>query len=172
MPQIRTAADGTLVIIRPIAAADLALEQEFVDSLSPSTGYMRLMSSRRPTLEELRRFTDIDTEREYALIAIIMVKGRELQIGVARYVKDDSTPGDAEFAIVLRDDWQKRSLGTELLIKLVDAAKRHGVQRLVGATLAQNAGMLALARKMGICLKPDLHSATVINLTADVISAE
>src|SRR6267378_5230974 len=104
------AADGTVITIRPICAADLALEQEFVNGLSAPTGYQRLMSGRRPSLEELKRFTDIDYERELALIAIAPIQGRERQIGVARYVKL-SSPGDAEFAIVLSHDWQGRGLG-------------------------------------------------------------
>src|SRR6267143_2678935 len=90
-------ADGTVITIRPICAADLALEQEFVNGLSAPTGYQRLMSARRPSLEELRRFTDIDYERELALIATTPVQGRERQVGVARYVKEEASPGDAEF---------------------------------------------------------------------------
>ena len=101
MSETWAAADGTVITIRPISAADLALEQEFVDGLSASTGYQRLMSARRPSFEELRRFTDIDPERELALIATTLVKGRERQIGVARYVKDESSPSDAEFGIVV-----------------------------------------------------------------------
>src|SRR5712691_6374830 len=109
------AADGTVITIRPICAADLALEQEFVNGLSAPTGYQRLMSTRRPSLEELRRFTDIDYEREMALIAVTDARGRERQVGVARYVKEEASPGDAEFAIVLSDDWQGRGLGAKLL---------------------------------------------------------
>ena len=88
-PEAWVAADGTVISIRPISAADLALEQEFVNGLSPATGYQRLMSGRRPSLEELRRFTDIDYERELALIATTQVQGSERQIGVARYVKEN-----------------------------------------------------------------------------------
>jgi hypothetical protein len=54
MSETWIAADGTAITIRPISAADLALEQAFVDGLSASTGYQRLMSARRPSLEELR----------------------------------------------------------------------------------------------------------------------
>ena len=162
------AADGTVVTIRPISAADLALEQEFVNGLSASTGYQRLMSARRPSLEELRRFTDIDHERELALIATTPVQGRERQIGVARYVKEESSPSDAEFAIVLSDDWQGRGLGTRLLVSLLVAAKSHGVRRLVGMTLSENRGMLALGRKLGFRLATDPGSATITNLTVDL----
>src|SRR4249920_4165931 len=111
------AADGTVVTIRPISAADLALEQEFVEGLSASTGYQRLMSARHLSLEELRHLTDIDPERELALIATTLVEDRERQIGVARYVKEPRS-SDAEFAIVLSDDWQRRGLGSRLLATL------------------------------------------------------
>ncbi len=167
MSETWAAADGTVVTIRPISAADLTLEQEFVEGLSASTGYQRLMSARRPSLEELRRFTDINHERELALIATTPVQGRERQIGVARYVKE-SSPGDAEFAIVLSDDWQGRGLGTRLLVSLLVAAKSHGVRRLVGTTLSENNGMLALARKLGFRLATDPGSATITNLTLDL----
>ena len=161
------AADGTVVTIRPIRAADLALEQEFVSGLSPSTGYQRLMSVRRPSHEELVRFTDIDYEREFALIATTTVQGRERQVGVARYVKEFPS-GDAEFAIVLSDDWQGRGLGTRLLASLIAAAQKHGVRRLVGTTLSVNVGMLALGRKLGFGLASDPSSATVTNLALDL----
>ncbi len=166
-PETWVAADGTVITIRPIRAEDLALEQEFVNGLSAYTGYQRLMSARRPSLEELVRFTDIDRERELALIATTPVQGRERQIGVARYVKE-SSPGDAEFAIVLSDDWQGRGLGTKLLMSLVVAARSHGVRRLVGTTLSVNTGMLALGRKLGFKLATDSRSATITNLTLDL----
>ena len=161
------AADGAVITIRPICAADLALEQEFVNGLSAPTGYQRLMSTRRPSLEELRRFTDIDYEREMALIATTPVQGGERQIGVVRYVKESAT-GDAEFAIVLSDDWQARGLGTRLLASLLVAAKNHGVRRLVATTLSENDRMLALGRKLGFKVATDPGSAMITNLTLDL----
>jgi RimJ/RimL family protein N-acetyltransferase len=166
-PETWVAADGTVITIRPIGAEDLALEQEFVNGLSAHTGYQRLMSARRPSLEELVRFTDIDRERELALIATTPVQGGARQIGVARYIKESSS-GDAEFAIVLSDDWQGRGLGTKLLMSLIVAARSQGVRRLVGMTLSANRGMLALARKLGFKLASDPRSATITNLTLDL----
>jgi acetyltransferase len=163
-----TAPDGTPVTIRPIGAADYDLEQQFVNALSPASSYQRLMSARRLSAEEIRRFTDIDTTREMALVATTPVDGRERQIGVARYVKDKSTPGEAEFAIVLADDWQRRGLGRKLLASLLAAARADGVRRAVATTLATNEGMLALARKMGFTLAAHPASASVTNLTLEL----
>jgi acetyltransferase len=167
MSETWLAADGSVITIRPIAAADLALEEEFVNALSSHTGYQRLMSARRPSREELIRFTDIDPKREWALIATTRVLDQERQIGVARYVKEEPE-GDAEFAIVLSDDWQGRGLGSKLLASLVAAAAKHAVRRLVGMTLATNDGMLALGRKLGFKIASDPDSATIKLLTRDL----
>jgi acetyltransferase len=96
------------------------------------------------------------------------VRGTERQIGVARYVKDSPASGDAEFAIVLSDDWQGRGLGTKLLASLLVAAKSRGVRRMSATTLTVNNGMLALARKLGFKLALDPRSATITNLTLDL----
>ncbi len=161
------AADGTVITIRPIRAADLPLEEEFVNGLSAPTGYQRLMSASRPSPEELTRFTDINVEREFALIATSLAQDKERQIGVARYVKESSS-GDADLAIVLSDDWQGRGLGTKLLASLLVAAKNRGVQRLIGMTLSENSGMLALARKQSFKLARNPGSATITSLTLDL----
>jgi len=168
-----TAADGTTVTIRPIRPSDLALEQAFVDGLSQRTAYQRLLSARRVSPEEVRRFTDIDPEREFALIATIGARDAqreaadaERQVGVARYVNQASD--SAEFAIVLSDDWQRRGLGRRLLGNLIDTAKKRGVRRLFGATLSENTAMIRLARSLGFTTAVEPDDATVTNLTLEL----
>lgn len=166
-PETWLAADGTAVSIRPICAADLALEVEFVAGLSRHSLYQRLMSARTPSLEELRRFADVDPERELALIATVQADGRERQVGVVRYVRD-SSPEQAEIAVVLADEWQRRGLGTRLVLGLIDAARNAGVRLLTGSALSTNEPVLALGRKLGFRLAADPRSATVTNLALDI----
>ena len=116
--------------------------------LSRDTSYQRLMSARTPTEAELRRWTDIDREREGAMIATVFVGGREKQIGVARYVIE-SGDDRAEFAIVLNDAWQGSGLGRQLMSALIDLARHSGIRQLFGTTFSENAAMLALARRLG-----------------------
>ncbi|HXZ91535.1 MAG TPA: GNAT family N-acetyltransferase [Burkholderiales bacterium] len=169
-PETWLAADGTAVSIRPIRAADLALEVEFARRLSPRSLYQRLMSTRTPSLEELRRFADIDPERELALIATVRAGDRERQVGVVRYVREPSTER-AEIAIVLADEWQGRGLGTRLLRGLIAAARKAKLQCLTGTALSTNDAVLALGRKLGFLLEADPRSATVTHLTLDLARA-
>jgi acetyltransferase len=171
MEQVRTtwtAADGTLITLRPIEAGDFALEQAFVAGLSAATGYKRLLSARRLSREEIRRFTEIDPECEFAVIATKVHDEVEQQVGVARYVKEGCFDV-AEFAIVLSDDWQGRGLGGVLLSSLIAEARQRGVRRLIGTTLSENNGMLALARKLGFSAAiGEVPSET--NLTLDLVA--
>jgi GNAT superfamily N-acetyltransferase len=164
-----TAADGTLITVRPIEPGDFALEQAFVAGLSAATGYKRLLSARRLSHEELRRFTEIDPECEFAVIATTLHDRAEQQVGVARYVKQGCAD-EAEFAIVLSDDWQGHGLGGVLLSSLIAKARQRGVRRLIGTTMSDNDGMLALARKLGFSLAiGEVRSET--NLTLDLAAA-
>lgn len=135
------------VTFRTIHAGDLPLLREFVRSLSRDTAYKRLHSGRSPTEEELRRWTAIDAAREGAVVAAIGSGPDERLVGVARYVIEPD--GDTDFAIVLADAWQGRGLGRALMERLIARARRHGVRRLSGLTLASNTAMLALGRALG-----------------------
>ena len=73
--RIWKAKDGTSVLVRPIERGDFERERRFVDGLSPRAGYQRLMSPRKPSEAELRRWTDIDPTREGALVAIASSDG-------------------------------------------------------------------------------------------------
>jgi acetyltransferase len=162
-----TAPDGREVRIRPVGAEDLSLEVEFVRGLSKATAFQRLMSAREPSLDELRRWTDVDGDREVALVATVRVDGVERQVGVARYVREAGA-ADAEFAIVLTDAWQGTGVGRELLRELFDAAKRAGPKRIVGETLSENRRMLALARRLGFRAAKVPGSAYITKLTLDL----
>jgi len=63
--------DGTRLLLRPIRPEDVEAEQRFVARLSPRTLYLRLHAPvRELSVEQLIRFTQIDYDREMALIAL------------------------------------------------------------------------------------------------------
>ena len=163
-----TAADGTSVVIRPITPGDLCLTEKFDSDLTPQSKFRRLLSDRRLSSAELRRFTDIDPRREIALIAVVERPGGLQQVGVARCVADEALES-AEFAIVVSDDWQQHGLGSVLLSALIDAARLQGLRRIEAITMADNRGMLNLAHKLGFSARPDPAEPKLMELVLDLV---
>jgi GNAT superfamily N-acetyltransferase len=141
--------DGTLVTSRPIRPEDSGMEQEFVRHLSPDSRYYRFMG----TLTELppkklRFFTEIDYERHMAFVATVMQEGKEVEVGVARYVAAEK-PGTCEFAITVDDAWQRSGVAGLLMIALQNAARRNGFVSMEGTVMTSNHKMLKFARQLG-----------------------
>jgi len=141
--------DGTDLTIRPIRPEDAEIEQAFVRGLSERTKYFRFMQ----TLDELTpamlaRFTQIDYDREMALIAVIEENGAEVEIGVARYIINPDGKS-CEFAIVVADAWHHHGIAHRLMERLMEPAREHGLEVMEGEVLVNNHEMLSLARVMG-----------------------
>lgn len=145
---------GMDIFIRPIRAEDAKLETEFVDSLSEHTKFLRFMQSVKSLSQEmLIRFTQIDYDQEMAFIAYSDIDGKQIELGVTRYsINPDGKT--AEFALVVRDDYQHQGIGSQLLECLIEDARRKGLDKLDGEVLKQNAGMLALAQQFDFSLNP------------------
>lgn len=144
---------GQSISIRPMRPEDLDIETEFVDGWSAETRYNRLFSaSRRTTPERLRQITRIDYTRDMALIATLMLEDREVQIGVARYVRREDGR-TCEFALAVADAWQHRGIGRALMLNLIDYAAAAGIETMVGDVLASNAPMLHFMRAIGFTIE-------------------
>ncbi|SMB27851.1 Acyl-CoA synthetase [Sterolibacterium denitrificans] len=149
------ARNGRQVTLRPIKPADAALEQAFVQKLSPQSRYLRFMNAiRELSPAQLVRLTQIDYDREMAFIAVVNDAdgGAETQIGVARYaVNPDGA--SCEFAIVVADDWQGLGLAQRLMAALIETARNHaGLKTMHGDFLIENQRMLAFARRLGFVI--------------------
>ncbi|MBN1238349.1 MAG: bifunctional acetate--CoA ligase family protein/GNAT family N-acetyltransferase [Gammaproteobacteria bacterium] len=141
--------DGVTMRMRPIRPEDALLEKRFVEQLSERSRYLRFMYSLRElTPEMLSRFTQIDYDREMALIAIVETEQGDEQVGVARYVAN-ADPRSCEFAVVVADRWQGHGIATRLLRNLIDVARERRFERMDGIVLRENVNMLALARELG-----------------------
>jgi acetyltransferase len=149
-------ADGTLLHVRPIRPEDAALERAFVDGLSEQTRYYRFfyrMAELTPTM--LARFTQVDYDRELALVALSPASaGEPAFVGVARYIANPDRTS-AEFAVVVADAWQRRGVARVLMRGLIVCAKRRGLERLSGAILRVNEPMLAFVRSLGFTVEDD-----------------
>jgi acetyltransferase len=155
-------ADGTDVTIRPIRPEDAGIEATFVQKLSVQSRYLRFRHALRElTPDLLVRFTQIDYDREMALVATIDEGGGEDQIGVARYVTNPDGRS-CEFAIVVADEWQGRGLGARLIQRLIAIARQRGLETIVGEVMADNEAMLELMRALGFSINRDSEEGEIM----------
>lgn len=160
---------GVDLLIRPVAADDAGRELRFLQSLSPQTRYERLFSHRDLLPGELRQMVRFDIRREIALLAATGAPPNEQIVAVARLKK--SVDGrQCEFAIVVGDPWQRQGVGERLLRRLLAVAKLAGITQVTGLTMASNAAMKALCRKLGFAVQPDPGDATVALLSIELQS--
>lgn len=135
--------------VRAIRPEDAEVERSFVHDLSFESRYMRFhcgLTELTPLM--LVRFTQIDYDREMALVAVREVDGREQIVGVSRYVTEPDGES-CEFALVVADAWQGHGVGGSLMRALIARAREKGLRRMYGEVLAENRKMLDLARALG-----------------------
>jgi acetyltransferase len=145
---------GRKLLIRPIRPEDETTLADLIASLDPEDSRMRFFGTmRKLPRSQLARFTQIDYDREIALVAIERdAEGVERSLGEARMVADPDN-AVAEFAILVASDVKGGGLGRRLMESLVDCARNRGIGMLRGETLSENVRMQDLARKLGFELK-------------------
>ena len=158
--------DGQRATIRPIRPEDAELERDFVHRLSEQSRFLRFMFGLQdlsPAM--LSRFTQIDYDRELALIVVLRLQdGTERQIGVARYITlpDEET---CEFAIVVSDEWQGKGVARRLFQRLIDAARERRLKVMTGITLRENTRMIDLSRSLGFTTRADTEEPELVRMT-------
>lgn len=157
--------DDTPVTIRPIRPEDAKLEEAFIASLSEHSRYLRFFGHlRQLTSEMLIRFTQIDYDREMALIATIQENNQETCIGIARYVTNPDQES-CEFAIVVTDNWHNKGIGSHLLTRLMEVAKSKNLKLFIGEVSANNTDMLAMVHNLGFKIQDtDDHRSKIVTI--------
>ena len=159
---------GTRLHVRPIRPEDADLERAFVASLSEKTRYFRFfyqLNELSPAM--LARFTQVDYDREMALVAIDESDGGRAIVGIARYTMD---PGreSAEFAIVVADAWQQRGVGRMLMDRLVACARARGLARIEGSVLRSNHIMLRFTDSLGFVSHDDPEDPELVDVVLEL----
>ncbi|MCW5632337.1 MAG: GNAT family N-acetyltransferase, partial [Rubrivivax sp.] len=181
-----TLRDGRCVRVRPVHAADAPAAQAFVEALSPQSRRRRFHGAlKHLPPAALRALTAVDQRQHVAIVAEAgCADGAARLVAEARYVRagdahapseadsddahgdgvdDDLAGGEAEFAIVVADDWQGVGLAAALMQRLGRHARAQGIGVLRGSVLADNGPMLALMRRLGAVLHGDPFDASVVH---------
>jgi len=136
------------ILLRPVRMSDEPLLKDLFYSLSDESLYRRFISVRKDMPHErLQRFVVIDYTKEMAILAVIGQREKQEIIGLGQYI-DESTD-TAELALAVRDDYQNKGVGTELLSYLTYLAKGQGLVGFTAEVLTENRPMFHLFEKMG-----------------------
>lgn len=153
-----TLADGTPVLVRPIRPEDEPMMVDFHGTLSDESVYYRYFTAlslqQRTNHTRLSRLCFIDYDREIALVAVRddPLTGRAAIIGVGRLCKSHGR-NEAEFAVVVSDDWQGRGLGALLLKRLVEIGREERLARITGTVLSENHAMRHVCERAGFKIR-------------------
>ncbi len=143
---------GIHIFVRPVKPEDSPLFVNLFKVLSPTSIYFRFFGIiKELSPEMLSRFTQIDYDREIALVAIDEDSDVERILGVARIIGNPDA-SEGEFAVLVGDAWQGKGIGACLLEKCLMIAEKRGFKKIHGIVLQENKNMLALGRKMGFAI--------------------
>ncbi len=160
-----TMRNGETVLIRPIRPEDEPAMVRFHESLSERTVYHRYLQvlnlSQRVAHERLIRICFIDYARQMALVA----ERTDPQTGQKQIIAVGRLQGlgqpEAEFSIVVTDDFQNMGLGSELLRRLIDIGRQEGVKTIVADILAENTAMQKVAERLGFRIQREVDEPVV-----------
>lgn len=154
-----TSKQGVPVTFRPIRPEDEPLIAKFHEGLSERTVFMRYLQamnlSQRTGHERLSRLSFIDYDRELALVALRQNAEMNMPeiMGIGRLSKQHGTK-QAEFVLLVSDQFQHQGLGRELLGRLMQVARDEKLRSIFGFVLKENNEMIQLVEKLGFSLSP------------------
>ena len=141
--------DGTEVLLRPIKSEDEPMIAELLATVSKETLHDRFLG-RVVDFDHARlvRFTNIDYDRELAIVAEYTRGKKKRIIGVGR-LTGEADRGVGEFAVIVHDEFQGRGLGFKLIDVVIGIARDKGFEEIKGYISSNNRRMLTLVHELG-----------------------
>ncbi len=154
---------GRSVLLRPIRPEDEPMHEEMFKTFSAETKRFRFFGPIKESHEMLARYTQIDYDREMAIIAELTEGGRKKMAGVVRLIADPYNE-TAEYAIVIGDPWQGLGLGTIMTRYILEIARKRGIKKVYAYFLDDNKKMLDLFLKFKFTIRreEDMYRAELL----------
>ncbi len=157
--------NGTAVRIRPIRPEDEPMMVRFHKTLSDQSVRSRyfhpIKLDARTAHDRLVRVTFNDYDRDMALVVEHRnaKTGQDEILGVGRLSK---TPGrnEAEFALIVSDEYQHLGIGSKLLQMLIQIGRTEKLSRITADILADNLDMQKTAQRNGFNMTRNLEEGT------------
>jgi len=142
------------VLFRPIRPEDEPMEAELARNASKQSLYFRFFGY-VPGIDHrfLSRLTQVDYDREMAIVAQVEENGVSKIIGEVRIV-GDGWYESAEYAILVADQWHGLGLGGMLTDYIIEIARAQGYHKITASFLKNNGAMRRLFERKGFTNAP------------------
>jgi acyl-CoA hydrolase/GNAT superfamily N-acetyltransferase len=141
--------DGTELFFRPIKSTDEKTLRDMLYMCSERSIAFRFFKPIKSFPHRfIQEFTNVDYNRDMAIIGVTQDTGGEHIVGVGRFYLNETT-NCAELSFLVRDDWQAKGIGSYLLDILIEIAKKKGIAGIEASVLASNQSMLAVFYNSG-----------------------
>lgn len=151
------------VRFRLLTQRDMDLWTDFVNSCSPRSLWLRFQTAFTATPEKARAFCNINPDQELAVVAESTEDNRKKLLGIARLIKCHR-PGQAEYAVIVTDSWQRKTLGRVLSEACVNLAKHLDVQVVNAETLEENVPMTKVLDRCGFRVEDRERNTILMSL--------
>ena len=142
--------DGGRIYVRIVQPSDRPTFEEGWEHLSSETRLFRFLAPRdHLSSGDLDYLTDVDGVDHYAIGAVTRdEEGHEGPVAVARFVRLRDRTYEADFAVTVIDEYQRRGVGSVMLERLCIAARKRGIATLRADLLPENEAAKHLIRKV------------------------
>jgi acyl-CoA hydrolase/ribosomal protein S18 acetylase RimI-like enzyme len=146
----RTTKTGLEILLRPVKISDEPLLKDFFYHLSDQSLYRRFMSPRKDVPhQQLQEQIIIDYTKQMAVLATVKPDEKEEIVGLGQYsIIESKHVADVAFAV--KDAYQNKGIGTELLAYLLYLAQKQGLLGFTAEVLMENQPMLHVFAKTGL----------------------
>lgn len=140
--------DGTVVHIRMLKPEDREVLKEAFSKLSQETKRLRFLEQHDVLSEkELDYLLNVDNHNHVAFCAYVIRDGKEVGVGVARYIRSLKNQKLAEVAITIVDEFQGKGIGKYLIGATVNYARENGITTFAANAFYFNRKILRIIEK-------------------------
>ena len=143
--------DGTRATVSPARREDRDLLAASYASLSPESQFHRFLTSVPRLTDRMldQLVDDVDWIDHVALtLTVHPPDGPAAKVAIARMIRYDDRPGDADVAVTVLDAWHGRGIATVLLDELM-RLRPEGLTRLVTEVSDDNPASVAMLSRLG-----------------------
>jgi GNAT superfamily N-acetyltransferase len=138
--------DGAAISVRPVRPTDGPVLVAGFARLGAESRRSRFLTPKRElTAAEVRFYTEVDHDNHEAIGAVAASDGSA--VGIARYVRSAHEPQQAEIAVTVVDEWQRRGVGTVLLTRLAARALSVRIRTFRAVVGRDNTALIGLLRR-------------------------